>query len=442
MKKLTDTLTEYAPNSKSKKNNQTNPLNSGKKQKQIGYLIPEFPSQTHIWMWREISHMREWGNAISIFSTKPPSADIQARHAFAPSARQETYYLWPQRPWYLFTTLLWVIWTRPVGLYRAIWLGLTLDVEARPRWRSHLPLVLAASILAREAEARGIGHLHCHSCANSAVLAMMLKRLSGIPYSMTLNANLEWWGGAMREKLTDASFTIAITEWLLKQMQRDYPQLQADQAILGRIGVDTIAWKPAIAPNKANKSFQIITVGRLHPSKGHDVLIAAVNMLLNAGHDIKLTIVGAGPQRSNLESLVKNLNLSDIVNFTGSLSEDEIIQHLRQSDLFVLASHMEPLGVVYMEAMAMEVATIGTNAGGVPEIITDRDDGLLVPPRDHVALAEAIELLIQNPQLRLQLARNGRKSIIQRFDSRIGAATLHQRLFGSLPENYQPPLIE
>jgi Glycosyltransferase len=412
-------------------------------QKIIGYLIPDFPGQTHIWIWREISHMREWGNQIQIFSTQRPSEDVQARHAFAQSALKETFYLWPQSPSHLLVTLLWVIFTRPLGLLQAIWLGLTLDIEERPRWRSMLPLVLIACIFSREAIAQQINHLHSHSCAKSAILAMMLKRLTGIPYSLTLNANLEWWGGAMTEKLTDAEFTIAITEWILDQIKRDYPNLRKDQAILGRIGVDTRKWIPEEKSLKGeHEVFQIITVGRLHASKGHDLLIRAVKGLLDAGRAVKLTVVGSGPEREALESLVSNLDMSDFVQLIGSISEDQIIDHMKQSDVFVLASHAEPLGVVYMEAMAMEVPTIGTNAGGVSEIISDGHDGLLVRPGDDTALKEALERLIENPELRLKLGRNGRRTIVQHFDSRIGAATLHQRLFGTLPNDYHPPLVE
>jgi colanic acid/amylovoran biosynthesis glycosyltransferase len=417
-------------------------INSFTKMK-IGYLIPEFPGQTHIWIWREISHMREWGVQMKIFSTKCPSEDVQARHAFAELARKETYYLWPQSPSRLLATLVWVLLTRPLGLVRVIWLALTLDVDERPQWRSTLPLVLVACILAREASAVGLKHLHCHSCAKSAILAMMLKRLTGITYSLNLNANIEWWGGAMAEKLTQGEFTLAVTKWLLNQIKRDYPHLRENQAILGHTGVDTAKWIPVNpASREEDEVFQIITVGRLHPSKGHDLLIRALKRLVDAGLIVKLTVIGAGSERESLESLVSNLGLPDLVQFTGSLSEDQIIELMKQSDAFVLASHAEPLGVVYMEAMSMEVPTIGTNAGGVTEIISNGYDGLLVPPGDDIALAEAIERLMKNPELQLQLARNGRRTIVQRFDSRIAAATLHQRLFGSLPKNYQSPSQE
>jgi glycosyltransferase involved in cell wall biosynthesis len=267
---------------------------------------------------------------------------------------------------------------------------------------------------------------------------MMLKRLTGIPYSLTLNANIEWWGGAMAEKMAEAQFTIAITEWLLEEIRRDYPNLRQDQAILGRIGVDTKKWTPEQkAVKRELEVFQIITVGRLHSSKGHDLLIRAIKTLVDAGRNVKLTVIGAGPERQYLESLVGELGLSNLVEFAGSVSEDRIIEYMKQSDIFVLASHAEPLGVVYMEAMAMEVPTIGTNAGGVPEIITDGRDGLLVSPGDEQSLAQAISRLMENSDLRAQLARCGRATVAERFDSRIGAATLHQKLFGTLPKDSQ-----
>ncbi|MGD2183562.1 glycosyltransferase family 4 protein [Lusitaniella coriacea] len=400
----------------------------------IGYLIPEFPGQTHIWMWREICHMREWGTQIVIFSTKHPPKDVLARHSFAQSALEETVYLWSKPFTHMIAVLLWALLTRPWGLLQAIRLSLTLETEDRPRWRSNLPLVVVACILARSAVQEKIEHLHSHSCAKSAILAMLLECLTGIPYSLTLNANIEWWGGAMAEKFHRAKFTIAITQWLLDQMKRDYPNLKAEQAILGRIGVDTKKWLPDAKSQQVEREIpQLIAVGRLHPSKGYDVLIQSVKALLDAEQPVKLMLIGEGPERQVLESLVKELDLLDAVEFTGSLAEDGIIERMKQADIFVLASHREPLGVVSMEAMAMEVAAIATDAGGVPEIITDGTDGLLVPPNNVPALTEAIGRLIENHEFRRKLAAKGRQTILERFDSRIGAATLYQKLFGDLP---------
>jgi glycosyltransferase involved in cell wall biosynthesis len=394
----------------------------------IGYLIPEFPGQTHVWIWREIIHMRESGIDITIFSTRRPSERDRARHAFAQSAEKETVYLLPWKFGQWFAAALWAIVTNPLGVTRCAAVVITLPVEKRPAWKALLPLLLPACVLAHKVERRRIKHMHVHSCANSAILAMMVKRLTGVGYSMTLNANIEWWGGGMAQKFAEADFTIAITEWLLAQVRNDYAVLRPDQVLLGRVGVDTRKWKPDGRAEDRRGILRIITVGRLHPSKGHDDLLRATAQLVKAGRNVTLRILGDGPQRHDLESLAQELDLADKVRFAGSVSEEEIIDEMRKADVFVLASHAEPLGVAYMEAMAMEVATIGTASGGVTEIITDGVDGLLVEPRNVDALVGAMAKLQDDPDFRLQLARSGRQTIIKRFDSRIGAKTLRERL--------------
>jgi colanic acid/amylovoran biosynthesis glycosyltransferase len=407
----------------------------------IGYMTAEFPGQTYIWVWREIVHLREWGTSIKIFSTRRPSTRDRARHAFAPAAEAETTYLWPMGPARILGVLFWALTTRPIGLARCVGVGLTLPVESRPRWRKVLPLVLPACFLAREVRRHGVTHLHSHTCANSAILCMMARRLVGVPFSMTLNADIKIWGGAMCEKFEEAAFTIAITQSLLDQIRRDFPTVQSEQALLGRIGVDTRKWVPYPRPQwgeQAMRPFRVMTVARLHKSKGHDVLIQAVGELAAAGRDVTLDLIGAGPEREALERQVREGGLGDRVIFHGSLGEDQVIQHLRRADAFVLASRAEPLGVAYMEAMALELPTIGTAAGGVGEIITDGVDGLLVPPGDPRALAAAIVRVMDNTELAERLGCTGRRTIISRFDSRLGAAVVYERLFGHPPLSLAP----
>jgi colanic acid/amylovoran biosynthesis glycosyltransferase len=409
-------------------------LHKGPALNRIGYLIPEFPGQTHTWMWREISHLRGWGAEIVIFSTRRPSQRDCSRHAFTNAAMAETTYLWPLGVVQTLFTLLWALVLHPIGFLRCFWLGLTLPVNRRPRWRHVLPLLLPACILAREVRRRGLKRIHSQTCSNSAILGMMVKRLLGTPFSLVLNANLEWWGGAMCEKFQDAEFTITHAQWLLDQIRRDYPTLRSDQAFLARVGVDTRKWVPVTRPgDRPPGPFRIVTVSRLHPGKGHDDLICAVGLLVAQGRDVTLQVIGDGPQRLELEEKARKANLTDRVVFHGSLSEDVIIERFSHAHAFVLASHAEPLGVVYMEAMAMELATIGTAVGGVGEIIQDGQNGLLVPPRDPHALAAAMERLLLDPDLRERLARAGRQTIVNRFDSRLGAAILFERFFGVAP---------
>lgn len=398
----------------------------------VAYLVPEFPGQTHTWIWREIVHMREWGVDIRLFSTQPPDAQTAARHAFAAAARAETAYLWPRPVRPLLAAVAWAALTRPRRLLRAAALIPALDGLSFRNRAATVPLVVLACTFAREAMAEGIRHVHLHSAARSAVIAMMTRRLVDIPYSLTLNADVEGWGGGMAAKFGEAEFTVAITEWLRDQLRRDYPRLRPTQLILGRIGVDTRSWVPG-EHRTANSTFRLMTVARLHPAKGHDVAMLAVARLRSRGRDVRLSIVGAGPEQGALLELRGRLGLDGAVEFTGSLSEDDIIERLRSADAFMLASRSEPLGVAYMEAMALGLPAIGTAAGGVGEIITNEHDGLLVPPDDDEQLAVAVARLMDDPDLRERLGRNARRTIVERFDSRIGAATLYERLFGTPP---------
>jgi glycosyltransferase involved in cell wall biosynthesis len=416
--------------------------------KTIGYFIPEFPGQTHIWMWREIVNLRAWGVPIVLFSSRRPPERDRARHGFAEAAANETIYLWPAGVGAIVAALLWALFTRPVGLLRCATLALTLPVDRTGKKKQKLlPMIVPAVLMAKQARARGIDHFHSHTCAGGAILCMMVKRLNGTPFSMTLNANINWWGGAMKEKFEDAAFTVAITKWLLAEMKRDYPTLRPDQAILGRIGVDTQRWTPTEgradgdAANMAASSplapepspLRLFTLGRLHISKGHWVVLKAMALLRGRGIATTWRVAGDGPERANIEKLTDELGLKDHVTLLGSQPEDVCLAEMRAADVFVLTSDAEPLGVVYMEAMSTATPTIGTAAGGVGEIITNEVDGILIPPKSPDALADAIERLANDPALRGRVGQAGRASIIQNFEARLGAATLYERIFNTAP---------
>jgi glycosyltransferase involved in cell wall biosynthesis len=395
----------------------------------VGHVIPEFPGQTHVWMWREIQALRAWGVDLRIFSTRRPPSRDRARHAFAVAAEAETTYLWPMGLRAALGATLWGL-ARPRRLLACVRLALTLPVDLRFRRLRLLALLLPGLRFARAATSAGVGHLHSHTCSNSAILCMMVKRLVGIPFSMTLNANLEWWGGAMQEKLEDADFTLAVSERLLQQVRTEHPTLRREKAQLGRIGVDTRRWVPTPGRVLARGGpVRAIIVARLHRIKAHDVLLDAMEILRQRQVHVELDIVGDGPERQSLEEQCRRLRLSDRVTFAGSLGEDHIIERMRRADLFVLPSRHEPLGVAYMEAMSMELPTIGTTSGGVQEIIDHGVDGLLVPPEDPIALADAIEGLVASPEMRSRLGVAGRRKIVRLFDSRLGAATLYERVF-------------
>lgn len=382
--------------------------------------------------------LREWSLDLGLFSTRRPPARDRARHAFAGAAEGETLYLWPPRSLSLLRAVLWAAFGRPRRFLDCLHLAWHLPTEGRWHRIRTGALIPFACALARELLVGGHGHLHAVTFSNSVVIAMLVKRLTDLPYSVAVNANLEWWGGAIQEKLRESSFVVVHARWIGDAIRRRHPDL-SDRVVLAPVGVDTRKWRPRDGePRSASKPWQILSVGRIHSSKGHDLVIEAVGRLLSESQDVTLRILGDGPDRARLEHEVVARGLSGRISLEGSVSEDEIIRRMRTADIFVLASHAEPLGVAYMEAMSMAVPTIGTAAGGVGEIITDGVDGLLVPSGDVAALVAAIRRLLDDEGLRMRLGRAGRRKIVEQFDSRLGAATLYRALVGHEPPSDAP----
>ena len=233
--------------------------------------------------------------------------------------------------------------------------------------------------------------------------------------------------------------TKPVTTRTIAQMKRDYPELDPATYGMCRVAVDVRKWTPVAREPASDGALRILTVCRLVVSKGTDDLLKAVALLKQRGQRVRLRIGGNGPERDNLEKLVAELGIGEEVTFLGSLAEDQYLAEMRATDIFVLASHGEPMGVVYMEAMATEAAAVGTAAGGVGEIITSGVDGLLLPPKNPEELADGIEMLIKDPGLRERLGKAGRQTILERFDSRQWAADMYRRIYGVLPEGQTTP---
>jgi colanic acid/amylovoran biosynthesis glycosyltransferase len=174
---------------------------------------------------------------------------------------------------------------------------------------------------------------------------------------------------------------------------------------------------------------KLFSCGRLNVVKGHQDLMSAVRQLLDQGVDVRLEIAGeddAGGTgyRKELEAHLKKLHLQDHVKLLGAIDAGAVKQKLEEAHLFVLASWHEPLGVAYMEAMAMGVPVIGTDAGGVAELISDGYTGKLVEPKKPADLARAIRDLAGDSDALLRLSQAGRAHIEANYRASLGAQTL------------------
>lgn len=155
----------------------------------------------------------------------------------------------------------------------------------------------------------------------------------------------------------------------------------------------------------------VLTVARLTRQKSIDTLIDAIALVPN----VRLRIIGDGPERANLEQHVRDLHLDDRVEFIGALPQTELPPHYAACAAFVLPSIREGMGLVLAEALLCGAPVIATNSGGATDIVRDGETGLLVPERDVRALANAIEKMLSDRALARQLAHAGAQFVGAHF---------------------------
>lgn len=400
--------------------------------KSFAYLVPQFPGQTHIFFWREIAALEAQGVTPVLYSTTvPPSGLIS--HRWSQEAMARTTYLASRNP-----ALLMAILPRlPWGLIVKEARRLPKD-EAKTFLKDVIISAPAAEKLARDCKRRGITHIHAHSCGRAALIAALAHHAHGLSYSLTLHGPLQDYGVGQHFKWRGAAFVSVITRALLDLLPGQLGDALPKRLPLQPMGVDTSAFRrdTPYAPPVPGEPLRVFSCGRLNVVKGHQDVMQAVRLMINRGQPVHLEIAGeddagGGGFHKELDTRIVELGLEDHVTLLGAISAEAVREKLMSSHVFVLASWSEPLGVAYMEAMSCEVPTIGTDAGGVPELITSGEDGILVPPKDPEALAEALMQLAADPEKAQSLAKTGRARVVADFDSSRGADMLVREIWNA-----------
>jgi len=201
------------------------------------------------------------------------------------------------------------------------------------------------------------------------------------------------------------------------------PQIHWNKLVVSRLGVDPLLFSPP-ARNAAPETVEILCVGRLTPAKGQHLLIDAVERLARQSRPVRLRLVGSGPDESSLREHASHTEFPQSVIFEGAVNQDRIRSLYAAADIFCLPSFAEGVPVVLMEAMAMGIPCVTTHITGIPELIRNGIDGLLVAPSDLDALVEALAALMDDPALRERLAGSGRARILAHYDLRRNVAEL------------------
>jgi glycosyltransferase involved in cell wall biosynthesis len=263
-------------------------------------------------------------------------------------------------------------------------------------------------ILLHWMHARSLTHLHVHFATPAASVAVIATKIAPITMSMTVHGPDEFYDVtvySLAAKVAASKFVVCISFFAQSQMMKvatDWTKFE-----IGRLGVDS-AHFAASGPKAVDGPFRILCVGRLVGAKGQRILIEAVELLQQQGRTVELDLVGDGPDREALEAFVHTRGIGGAIRFAGSIGQDRIRDFYRAADCFAMASFAEGIPVVLMEAMSMEIPVVATGINGIPELIQDGVDGLLVPPSDVAGMAAAIARLIDDAPLRERLGKAGR----------------------------------
>jgi colanic acid/amylovoran biosynthesis glycosyltransferase len=381
----------------------------------MAYLVSQYPATNHTFILREIRQLRVLGFDISVASIRDCDRKMDQLTSDEKNEAAKTFYVVSSSKLRILSAHLATMIRHPLRYFGGLLYALSLNGFDLPQtWRTLLYFVEAV-VVGRWMESEGLPHLHTHF---SSTVALLVHSVFSIPISITLHGPAEFEDPRLfhlREKVRKSSFVCTISDFASSRVMMASSFSDWKKIRRSYLGVDTSVFTPYHERNRS-QVFQVIFVGRLSAVKAQHILIAAVAELRKRGRQLHVHLVGDGPERKSLEAHAKSEGLEDCIFFEGWCNQDRVISLYKGADLFVLPSFDEGVPVVLMEAMAMEIPCIATRIAGIPELIRDEKDGILVAPSNVPEMVDAISRLMDNPDLRRQLGRSGRQRIIEKFE--------------------------
>lgn len=289
-------------------------------------------------------------------------------------------------------------------------------------FRSPAPNVLLRNLaafpkalwLARLARTWDADHIHAHWAGPPSTVALLASRLSGVPWSFTAHLADIQARNLLRRKCASAVFVRLIAHAMKDLMRQCVPGSDESRWVVVRLGIDVPPRRAVSAP--ANDPPVVLFAARFDPEKRHATLLDAVALLVGQGERLELWLAGSGRLLPAAEQQVRELGLESTVRFLDYVRNAEILGWLDSGrvDVVALPSDWEGVPVSLIEAVAHGVPAVGSDVGGVAELLGD-GCGLLVPAGDAVALADGIRDLLLSPQLRAEVSRAGRARVEQEF---------------------------
>ncbi|MDZ7291895.1 MAG: glycosyltransferase [candidate division KSB1 bacterium] len=408
------------------------------REKIFGFILKGYPRLSETFIVNEILLLEELGYKLHIFALRNPGESkvhdhvrrVQAKVTYIPD------YFWPFFFAFMNTNIRLFL-NRPRVYWPAFWFALTRSVRQRSS-STIKRFVQAAYLVQKHLAETGVSHFHAHFSHGPTTVAYFAAWLTGLHYSFSAHAKDIYLQEHefLREKIRRAKFAVTCTEYNRKHML----EIAGHDAPVYRVyhGNDLQLFKAAPSTRSNDRCPVILSVGRFVPKKGFPVLMQALQKIKQQGLSFRAFIVGGGPLQSELEKLQTDLGLSDCVVLLSQMSQTELLAYYRQADVFALACEVQNDGDrdgipnVLVEAMAMGIPVVSTSISGIPELIENGVNGLLVAEKDPSALAEAIATLLRQPELAQRLGRAGRAKVERDFDARRNVEKIGELLRSTL----------
>jgi colanic acid/amylovoran biosynthesis glycosyltransferase len=376
----------------------------------IAYLTNRFPSPVEPYVPDEIAEFQKRGVRVQ------PCSVLRPGEATTDAAGQDVFYLLPPGAWSIArTTWLWML---QFWRLRAIWLRVLRGPESLFRKLKTLPHAWLGARLALRLRGCHIEHIHVHHGYFSSWVAMVAAQLLGISFSMTLHgSDLLLHDAYLNLKLENCAFCVTISEFNRKFILRRFAHIPPEKLVLQRMGVDCPSMPAGTPPAKSVAScFRLLCVGRLQAVKNHAFLIRACRLLKDRGLNFSCDLAGDGPERCELERLIRKLDLAAEVRLLGHIPRAKLDGLYERADLVVLTSLSEGIPLVLMEAMAHGKPVLAPAITGIPELIADGQNGFLFSSGCLDAFVSQIETIRDTYSALGPLRHAARQRVIEKFN--------------------------
>jgi colanic acid/amylovoran biosynthesis glycosyltransferase len=401
----------------------------------IAYLIGHYPAVTHTFIQREIEQIRRHGFEIRTFSVWR-ATDDQLLSGVDREEHARTYPLLPPQAADYLSAHLQAVSRAPRAYVRTLGRAMWLSTHGLRGRLLGVLWFLEAVVVQCRCRAHGIRHVHVHLDGTAPALGLLVAYLGNggadtgpWSFSMTVHGSKEFFDvrrQRLDRKVRAARFVVCVSDFTRSQLMALVDEAHWDKVHVVHCGIDPEQFAPPEAARPADEVTRILTVGRLDNMKGIPVLIEAMAELRRRGAQVELTVVGDGPDRDHLQRLAERAGVGGYIAWPGSVGQDAIRAHYHAADIFCLPSFAEGVPVVLMEAMSTGLPVVANHITGIPELVVNEVNGLLVRPGRTDLLVAALETLVDDAELRSRLGRAGREKVLREFESRAVGAQLRE----------------